>query len=266
MSDFEQRLRATVVERSEGFEPSADLPDRITARVRRRRVRRQVAAGGLVAAAAAVVVVVGVVATGGGDEGSIRMSGGDPVVTTPESTVPDSATTTAADPSTTAPPPSSTGPAIDVLTPLNRQGIGPIRAGMTLREAQGAGGVTLVPSGPNDSGTCAAATFEGLEPSVSLMVEIAGPDAMDGVVRAVLGSVLPTEEGAIVGQSRDELLAALGPPTRTEEAAAELGENAQLLVFEAGGFAYGALVADDMVLTLLSGDPAWVSDAAGCPL
>ena len=286
MSDFEQRLRATVVERSEGFEPSADLPDRITARVRRRHVRRQVAAGGLLAAAAAVVVVVGLVATGGGDEGSIRMSGGDTTVTVPDDGAPRSTTTAATTATTTESavpssgststtvgsttsttlPDSSGGPtgaALDFLTPLNRQGIGPIRAGMTVREAQDAGGVTIVPSAPGSSGSCVEAQFEGFDPSPVLVIETSGADVMDGVVRAVQGSVLPTDEGAIVGQSRAELVAALGPPTRTEAASVSFG--GELLVFEAGGYAYGALVTDDMVLGLQSGDPGWVSDTEGCP-
>ena len=34
-------------------------------------------------------------------------------------------------------------------------------------------------------------------------------------------------------------------------------------MFEAGGYAYGALVLDDMVLGLHSGDPGWV-DPDGC--
>ena len=42
------------------------------------------------------------------------------------------------------------------------------------------------------------------------------------------------------------------------------GPGADLLVFEAGGYAYGALVLDDMVLGLHSGDPGWVDDADDC--
>lgn len=297
MSDFEQRLRDTVAERSEGFEPSADLPERIAGRVRRRQVRRrQLVAGGLVAAAAAVVVVVGLVATGGDDEGSIRMSDDDKVVTTSDTTR--DATTTTGGSTTTAPPatssssttstttattttpattpasggtpdpPGSSGSptALDpYLTPLNRPGVGPIRAGMTLRQAQDAAGVTFVTSAPNGPGTCLEARFQGSEDALVVVVEPAGADPLNGVVRAVQGSVLGTDEGAMVGQSRAELLAALGSPTRTEVASEPWGPDGQLLVFAAGGYAYGALVADDMVLGLQSGDPAWVSDVEGCP-
>jgi len=293
MSDFEQRLRDTVAERSEGFEPSADLPDRIAGRVRRRHVRRRLVAGGLVAAAAAVVVVVGVVATGDGDEGSIHMSDDDKVVTTPDTTrdattttggstttAPPSTTSSSTTPTTTAttttvaPPPgssgagpgSSTDPPLDpYLTPLSRPGIGPIRAGMTLRQAQDAGGVTFVTSAPNGPGTCLEARFQGSEDALVVVVEPAGADPLNGVVRAVQGSVLGTDEGAMVGQSRAELLAALGSPTRTEVASEPWGADGELLVFEAGGYAYGALVADDLVLGLQSGDPGWVSDVEGCP-
>ena len=105
-------------------------------------------------------------------------------------------------------------------------------------------------------------------PGVSLIVEPAGPgaDPLDGTVRVVVGSVLPTEEGAMVGQSRGELVAALGEPTRHEDRSALLGPGAELLVFEADGGAYAAVVADDMVMSLQSGDPAWVGADDGCPV
>ena len=65
---------------------------------------------------------------------------------------------------------------------------------------------------------------------------------MDGVVRAVAGTVLATSEGAQVGQSKDELLAVLGEPTRTSAAPYPWGSDAELLVFESGAYAYGVLV------------------------
>jgi hypothetical protein len=36
-------------------------------------------------------------------------------------------------------------------------------------------------------------------------------------------------------------------------------------VFEAGGYAYGAFVMNDLVTGLQSGDPAWVNASDGCP-
>lgn len=35
-------------------------------------------------------------------------------------------------------------------------------------------------------------------------------------------------------------------------------------MFESGGFAYGAVVPDDLVLGLKSGDPTWVDRPEGC--
>jgi hypothetical protein len=62
------------------------------------------------------------------------------------------------------------------------------------------------------------------------------------------------------------VLAALGQPTDTRDAASStFGPGAEVLVFESGGYAYGALVVDDLVLGLPSGDPAWVGEPEGCP-
>lgn len=272
MADLEERLRATIARRSEGFVASPDLPERIEARVRQRRRQRQLMRGGLAAAAvAAAVAVVVLVGSIGDDEGSIRMTDQDQedVTTVPESAsttttteggeASSTSTTSATSSTTAALPQGPTTPGIDPLASLTRQGIGPITAGMTLRQAQEAAGATITPS--PGGGSCIEASVEGLE-GIVLVVEPAG-DAMEGVVRAVTGSVLPTDEGAIVGQSRDELLAALGQPTRTEADPSGLG--GEVLVFEAGGYAYGALVIDGMVLGLQSGDPAWVRYSDGCP-
>ena len=277
MSDLEDRLRAAATRRSHDFDPSPDLPDRIVARVdHHRRVRRLVAGTALTAAAAAVVVIVALVGSVGRDEGSMwATDGGRPPTTLREpvpalsttSTTATTATTGGSDPST-----SGSGsdlpaaPEIGVLTPLSRHGIGPIRAGMTLRAAQDAAGVTITPA-PGGSGDCAEAHVEGLDPSIVLVVEPAGAGAgpMDGVVRAVAGSVAPTADGAMVGDSRDQLVAALGPPTDSSDRSSTYGPGAELLVFESGGFAYGALVVNDMVLGLQSGHPAWVGYDEGCP-
>jgi hypothetical protein len=152
-----------------------------------------------------------------------------------------------------------------MFTPLSRHGIGPIAAGMTVREAQDAAGIALTPTG-GGNGTCIEVGLEGFDELTVLVVEpAASGDPMDGVVRAVAGSVLPTVEGAGVGQLRADLLAALGDPTRTEPAPYPWGSDGQLLVFEADGYAYGALVADDLVLGLQSGHAGWVGEPEGCP-
>lgn len=265
MSDFEERLRATVNRRSDDFEPSADLPDRIEARVRQHQRRRQVVTGGLVSVAATVLAVMAVVGFRGRDEESpIRMTGPDETSTTTSSTTSTTeATTTSTTTTTTAAP---SGQRIDILTPMTRQGLGPITAGMTLREAQDAGGLSITP--PPAGGACGEAHLVGLYPSIWMAVEPPaepGADPMDAVVRAIGGSVLPTAEGAIVGQSVDELVAALGQPTRSEAKEGPWG-GGQILVFEDGGFAYGALVTgSSTVMSLQSGDPAWVDEPEGCP-
>lgn len=276
MADLEERLRTAVLKRSDRFEPSADLPDRIDARVRRRRRTRQLVTGGLAAmAAAAAVLVVVLVSPGGQDEGSIQMTGrdGEDVQNPPEQSSTttsggraSSSTSTTSSSTTTLPPETSSVPGMDFLTEQTRQGIGPITAGMTIRQAQAAAGATITPS-YTGSGTCHEAQVQGLEATgLVLVFEPAGADVMDGIVRAVAGSVAPTEEGVLVGQSRDEVVAILGQPTRTEDRSVELGPGpAELLVFESGGYAYGVVVVDGMVYGVQSGDPAWVGDLDGCP-
>jgi len=274
--DFEQRLRTTVTRRSESFDPSPDLPDRIDARVGHHRRRRQLVTGGLVSMAAATVAVVALVGLDRNDDDPIRMTDDDGSVvtrpdgtTTPSTPTPSTPTTTSpADTSTTsttgAPPETPGFDPLSTFTSLSRSGIGPITAGMTLREVQEAAQVTVTPSAGGGA-TCAEALLDGFVSSPILVVEPSGADPLDGIVRAVGSSVLPSDEGAMVGQSRAELLASLGQPTRTEDASADIGFAGDLLVFEAGGYAYGALVVDDLVLGLQSGDPAWVSGADGCP-
>jgi hypothetical protein len=274
MSELEERLRAAVVRRSQDFEPSPDLPDRIVARVdHRRRVRRLVAGTAVTAAAAAVVVLVSLVGSVGRDEGSMwATEGAPPTAGVPRPAPSPSITTTTvggSGPGTTADPTVGSGvPAVTSLTPQSRQGIGPISAGMTLRAAQDAARATITPESGTSGGGCVEAHIDGLDEAIVLVVEPPAPgvDPMDGVVRAVVGSVMPTDEGAMVGMSRAELLAALGQPTDTRDAASStFGPGAEVLVFESGGYAYGALVVDDLVLGLQSGDPAWVGEPEGCP-
>lgn len=277
MPDFEERLRATVLGRSEAYEPSAELPDHIHGRVRHHRRRRQLVAGGLVAAALAVVVMAGVER---GDEGSVRMADAngpfttDRRDTTSTSTPPSSGTAEAASSTTsttdrrsstgvTSSPP--TGSDFDALTPMTRSGIGPITLGMTLRRAQEASGVTITPLDATSDG-CVEASIEALGPDARLVVEVApGGDPLDGTVRAVADVVGSTEEGVVVGQTRADVVAILGEPTRSHDQSATWGGPADMLVFESGGHAYGVLVVDDVVFALQTGEAAWVDGANGCP-
>jgi hypothetical protein len=159
------------------------------------------------------------------------------------------------------------GPLVDALTPLSRRGVGPITAGMSLREAQSAANITFTVSAPSGTGRpCAEATIPGEDPSPIFIVEPAGADPLDGIVRAVWGGFVPTEDGASVGQSRAELIAALGQPTRQDALPDTVSPgDTTYLVFESGGSAYGALVVGDLVLDLEAGDPAWIDAAEGCP-
>jgi hypothetical protein len=300
MSDIEQRLRDTVNRASEAFEPAADLPARIGERVRHHERRRRLVVGGLTSAAVAsaaamVLVVVGLAGRATTDDDHIR-TGEQPGETTPDGPTTSerdttgsttSSTTTTSAPTTSTPtgsgddgtggsggsggtaPPGPSGPTgptgdqIGLLTEMSRSGIGPIRAGMTVAQAAAATGQTITPAGGAGGGGCFEATIEGVD-GITLAVEPQGADTSAGIVRAVSGSVLPTVDGAQVGQSRSELLAALGQPTATRPAPAPWDAADQVLVFEQGGVAYGVLVVDDMVLNVASGDPAWVT-TDGCP-
>jgi len=251
VAELEDRLRETVARQSLDYEPSADLPERIAARVRGRRRRTRLTAAGAVAAA--VIVVAAVLAVEGSDRGRVRT--GDSVTTV---TTTSSSSTTVAEPS-----PAPSGPAISFMTPLNPRGIGPITAGMTVRDAQAAARMAIT---PGTSSGCSTGTLAGVDPSPVLVIEPVSGDPLDGIVRAVGASVTPTAEGAQLGQTRAELLAALGQPTRVEAGPALWQPDGQLLVFESGGYAYGAVVVDDQVLDLVSGDPAWIARAADCSL
>jgi hypothetical protein len=287
VSDLEDRLRVAVARQSATYRHAPDLPDRILDRVaRRRRAHRRRVGTAVTALTAAAVVVVFLVRLPAQHEGSTWSTDESPSATEPgagtgpPATPPGTASAgPAAAPSTTKDPgrapdrgdadataaPADPGtPAVDILTPLSRAGLGPIVAGMTVRAAQEAAGVALTLDG-GATGTCAEALIEGVDGTV-LLVEPRGPgsDPLDGTVRAVVGGVM-TEEGFIVGSSRDELIATYGQPTRIESRAPPYTDGAELLFFEADGVAYGALVFDDLVTGMQSGDPAWVGYQEGCP-
>ena len=196
MADLEERLRETVGRHSLDFEPSGDLPERITHRMRQRRRRSRLVAAG--AAAAAAVVVVALVVEGP-DRGRVRTVDSVSTVTTSPSEPATSSTsvpspekpagTATTSTSLTEPPPPR---AIDlVLTPLSR-GLRPDHGWHDRPRGRDAAGRPLLPGG---SGSCVTARFDD-EVSPVLLIEPAGGDVMDGVVRAVGASVLGTDEGA----------------------------------------------------------------------
>ena len=104
MLDLEDRIRAEVTRQSEAYEPPADLPGRITARVTGRRNARRLAVAGM---AAAVLVVAGVAA------GLVASAGPDRTDTAPA----DTPATTRPAPATTAPAPTTTGPTTPTAPP-----------------------------------------------------------------------------------------------------------------------------------------------------
>jgi hypothetical protein len=286
MVDLEELLRSEVRRRSEELTPPAGLLDTIEARARaihRRRQRQRLTAGALVASAA--VVLAAVLVPGQGDNGDdVRIGHEGPETTTttrPTTTTstPPSTTSTAAATSTTttsapapappatatttSPPPAPTSPAVGPGTPLSRSGLGPIRAGMTLREAEAAAGVALTPFDPSVGGTCLAGTVEGT--GVQFLAERAGADAGDSVVRTLSRAVEGrTEEGVAIGDPPSALAPAYGPPTRTEPDPD--GTGSALQVFESGGYAYAFLINPRAIAVIESGDPAWVGtgDPNGC--
>lgn len=279
---IEARLRESVQRRSQGFDPSETLPGRIDARVRSRHRRGQVAAGSAAAGLAAVLTLLVSLAAGDrSGNGPVQMDGPGPVVTTPstaEATTttttterpPGSTTTITVEPGSTAGSTLVPGPGsaqVDLVTPLSRSGIGPIIAGMTVREAQSAAGIAVTPPSPTGSGeACVAIAVDTA--SITLVVELrgqAGEDVMDGIVRAVEAVARDTEEGFVVSGTPDDLVALYGQPTRVDDLSAQYGDGMDFWVWESGDFAYGATVSGDLVLGIESGNPAWLAHADGCP-
>jgi hypothetical protein len=184
--------------------------------LRRRRNLVTVGAG-----AAVVALVVGAVAVVAADRSDRRVvSTGNPTTTT-EVERPTS-TTEPATTSTTKPAPTSTSvPATSVLdgdTPIDFGGIGPIRAGMTLRQAEQAAGVPLVVTDfEYFGGYCYSAYPQGMKQDVHITVLAPGDepvqDPMGGIVGRVsawdtMASPAVTDRGVGLGSSVDEVRAA----------------------------------------------------------
>jgi hypothetical protein len=283
VSDLESQLRTEVIRRSQEFSPSADLGDRIGVRVRRRQRQRRLVVG-VGAVAVMAVVALGVILARPADEGSIRIGPDDE---TPSTTVPSTLSTTATTQatSTTAGPPATTAttsqpatgstappapspgaspePSIDANTPLSRSGIGPIRAGMTLRQAEAAAGVSITPDtsmGPGS--TCITASIDGLDLwFVVALSGQSGEDPMDGVIGSVQGG-RRTAEGVAVGDPTAKVNAIYGFPTRTLDY--PYLPNGQVFVYESGGYAYSVTTDGASVVELESGSPASVANLEGC--
>lgn len=299
MADLEDRLRAAVTRLTDDFLPSDDLPERINARVRRRRRQRKLVAAVATTSMAGLLAAVLVWTDPSSDEGGLQMGGDDDRVSTDDSTTTterdrsttsttdsdsaagsdssarsgsvadsdSSATTSSSGNATSSPngsPPPPPAPGVQADTPLNHYGIGPIRAGMTVAEAEAVAGVTFTNYEPiADTSTCNQQQIVGLEEfGIWFMIQLSGNPAADsrnGVIRAVSGT--RTAEGVAVGDY-GSLETTYGPPTRTSENPDYPG--GQILEWGLDGFGIVAFTDGEKVVALRSGDLDWAAARKGC--
>lgn len=128
----------------------------------------------------------------------------DPAATDQPTTTVEASTTTAAEPTTTAPS-TSTSTAVETLSDESRlsfAGIGPVRAGMTMAEAERAAGV---PMRRSELPACMALATEGSPAGVELIFPGTGPLEFVFVRE---GSRVRSEGGIGLGDSQDEVLRA----------------------------------------------------------
>lgn len=279
MLDLEERIRAEVTRQSDAYVPSADLPDRIDARVRGLRTRRNVVTLSVAAALVLVLGVAGALALSPGSERTDTGPSDAPssvptptTVTAPppeggDTSTPTSAPTTATVPATTSSDATTTVPPLAPLAdgePLSRGGVGPIVAGMTLREAEAQSGRTVTPGTPiGPTSTCNEATVDGTGFHVVVTTSgVPGADPMDGVIQLVSGGE-STVDGIRVGSTEAEVTAAYGEPTR-RVVPPYTPDGTGLFVYERDGFAYHVSFDPSMqVVALASGYPtAWPEGCA----
>lgn len=287
MSDLEDRLREDLQREADDFDPSPDLADRVAARIERRTQRKRV-----LAAAAAVLVVV---ATAGGvmalrrepDEGGIHMQGeGRDSTTTTEPEPEETTTTTAATStsSTTVPQqripdvaltPSTTTttaatPTFDPTTPLSPSGIGPVRAGMTIREAEEVlGGFTLGVNMDNWVGygrSCGTFYLRESEATPLFVARTPGLVPSDDPKTAVIDAVQSgrTAEGITYDSTVDDVRATYGEPSRIEPDRFDDDPTAQILIYERDGYSYGFRVRGRDVVDIASGHVTGLAEFEPC--
>jgi hypothetical protein len=284
MLDLEQRLREDVTQEARAFDPSSDLPARVDRRIRQRTRRNRIAAAAAVAVVGVAIGAGSLVATGGEQTGRTETVD-QPVETTvpePDTTVPP-VETTVPDPetdgpesttATTAAPPVDTTvpgadeeeptPAIGPGTPLSRQGVGPIRFGMTIREAEVAVGAPITVGFP-EGVRCGDAQFDGID-GVHLAFRVeradAAEDPKDAIIRSVSGGP-STVEGIAVGDPAEDVIAVYGEPTQAFNSGEE-GVSSASWIFESGGFAYSVYTDGIEVLSLGSGEAGWITTFDPC--
>jgi hypothetical protein len=118
--------------------------------------------------------------------------------TRPSITTRPSSTTTTTFVTTTTPPP----PELDAATPLSLDGIGPVRVGMTITQAEVSARMTMTVRTSVEP-SCAIGYFAAGPPNLSFII-------IDGVVRVarVEGPPLRTKSGIGVGSTEAEVFAA----------------------------------------------------------
>lgn len=234
-----------------------------------RRGRWATGTGAVAALTAAAALLAVSLAACGGDDDAAAGGDGDRRPTTTEAAPPEAEPADGGAPSTLASTPSTTAPAaspgVGPDTPLSRSGIGPIRAGMTLRQAEEAAGVTITPGEPIGPGsTCLEAQIEGADIWLQLRTSGApGEDVGDGIVTVVSGEdARSTEEGVAVGDPVAEVTEAYGTATRTADHPYVSG--GQILVYTSGEHSYGIFTDGSTVVSLQSGAADGVPSLEGC--
>ncbi len=184
------------------------------------------------------------------------------------------ATTTVAPATTTTSPPTTVAPTVPpgrgvtAETPISISGIGPIRAGMTLRDALATG----VPVSPVDfdafEGFCYGGVIEG-QPDVGMLVLARGDeppaDPLDGVIGRVslyIG-VRPNAEGIHVGRPEQDVRDAYGAASLDETPHVYV-PSGHYLRYDNGGFAYVFETDGSAVTAVHAGDPDVVGYVEGC--
>jgi predicted small lipoprotein YifL len=288
MIDLEDRLRADIGRAAEDFDPSPDLADRINRQVQRRVHRNRVLAVAAAVVALAAVGLGGILtAPSSDDPNEVETHGeGD---TVSDSSVPrrrDRTTTSTSAPAAPEPSrvptqepdgldepggtddgsagqqPTSTTTAVPSLgpdTPLSRWGIGPIRAGMSIPEAEAAAGVSLTydhESWVTFGRNCGVFSIPGTNHQLVARTRggVASDDPRrDAVITAAWSNTGRTEEGIDMGSTEAQIRDVYGEPTSTAADELSADPNGRILFYEDGGYSYGFRMSFGEAIDIRSG-------------